>query len=84
MKRYPHCNIRKRPDDGQNAFAVYLNGTGWIGSLNALDNLSMYIYRGDQADTPEDAGCCNRSGHHANSCSCGLELDRLYTQLLCR
>ncbi|MEZ4894090.1 MAG: LamG-like jellyroll fold domain-containing protein [Saprospiraceae bacterium] len=36
---------------GQNAFAVYLNGTGWIGSLNALDNLSMYIYRGDQADT---------------------------------
>lgn len=36
---------------GQNAFAVHLNGAGWIGSLMDLDNMSMYIYRGDQADT---------------------------------
>jgi len=36
---------------GQNAFSTYLNGAGWLGSLNALGNTSMYIYRADQADT---------------------------------
>ena len=36
---------------GQNAFSTYLNGAGWLGSLNTLGNTSMYIYRADQADT---------------------------------
>ncbi|MDO8971899.1 MAG: hypothetical protein Q7U74_14490, partial [Saprospiraceae bacterium] len=36
---------------GQNAFSTYLNGTGWLGSLNTLGNTSMYIYRADQPDT---------------------------------
>ncbi|MBC7773833.1 MAG: T9SS type A sorting domain-containing protein [Phycisphaerae bacterium] len=45
--KYPENDLMK----GQNAFATYLNGAGWLGSLNTLGNTSMYIYRADQADT---------------------------------
>jgi hypothetical protein len=45
--KHPQNDLMK----GQNAFSTYLNGTGWLGSLNTLGNTSMYIYRADQADT---------------------------------
>ena len=45
--KYPENDLVK----GQNAFSTYLNGAGWLGSLNTLGNTSMYIYRADQADT---------------------------------
>ncbi len=35
----------------QNAFATYFTGGGWLGSLTALNNTGMYIYRADQPDT---------------------------------
>lgn len=47
--------LLKHPDNdmlkAQNAFSVYLNGSGWLGSLNTLGNTSMYVYRADQSDT---------------------------------
>jgi hypothetical protein len=41
---------------GQNLFSVYLDGGGWIGSLNTLENTTMYIYRANTADTLQIAG----------------------------
>ncbi|MEI6412483.1 MAG: T9SS type A sorting domain-containing protein, partial [Bacteroidota bacterium] len=41
---------------GQNAFSIYFNGGGWLGTLNTLGNQSMYIYRADQADTLQVLG----------------------------
>jgi len=45
--KYPENDLMK----GQNAFSIYLNGGGWLGSLDTLRNPTMYIYRADQADT---------------------------------
>lgn len=36
---------------GQNAFSIYFNGGGWLGSLNTLNNSTMYVYRADVPDT---------------------------------
>lgn len=41
---------------GQNAFSMYFNGGGWLGTLNTLGNTSMYIYRANQADTLQMLG----------------------------
>jgi len=45
--KHPQNDLMK----GQNAFSIYLNGGGWLGSLDTLRNPTMYIYRADQADT---------------------------------
>ena len=45
--KYPENDLIK----GQSAFSIYLNGGGWLGSLDTLRNPTMYIYRADQADT---------------------------------
>lgn len=44
---YPENDLMK----GQNTFSTYLNGAGWLGSLNTLGNTSMYVYRADVPDT---------------------------------
>ncbi|MBK8554915.1 MAG: hypothetical protein IPL65_03690 [Lewinellaceae bacterium] len=36
---------------GQNAFSIYFDGAGWLGTLNTLQNSTMYIYRANQPDT---------------------------------
>lgn len=41
---------------GQNAFSVYVNNAGWLGTLNTLGNNSMYIYRANQPDTLQMLG----------------------------
>jgi hypothetical protein len=45
--RRPQNDLMK----GQNAFSIYLNGAGWLGSLNTLNNTTMYVYRADVPDT---------------------------------
>ena len=45
--QFPQSDLMK----SQNAFSIYFNGGGWLGTLNNLDNNSMYIYRANQADT---------------------------------
>ncbi len=49
---YPANDLLK----GQNAFSVYFNGGGWLGTLETLDNKTMYIYRADQPDTLQMLG----------------------------
>ena len=49
---YPENDLMK----GQNAFSIYFNGGGWLGSLNTLGNTSMYIYRANQPDTLQMLG----------------------------
>jgi len=44
---FPQSDLMK----SQNAFSIYFNGGGWLGTLNNLGNTSMYIYRANQADT---------------------------------
>ncbi|MEY4202959.1 MAG: hypothetical protein RL013_662, partial [Bacteroidota bacterium] len=43
------------PEDGliksQSAFSSYVTGTGWAGSLTAVNNTSMYNYKSDVRDT---------------------------------
>ncbi len=41
---------------GQNAFSIYFNGGGWLGTLNTLENTTMYIYRANLADTLQTLG----------------------------
>jgi hypothetical protein len=50
--QYPQNDLMK----GQNAFSVYVNNAGWLGTLNALGNSSMYIYRANQPDTLQMLG----------------------------
>jgi hypothetical protein len=45
--KYPQNDLMK----GQSNFSIYLNGSGWFGTLNDLGNKTMYIYRADQPDT---------------------------------
>jgi hypothetical protein len=45
--KHPQNDLMK----GQNKFSVYLNGAGWLGTLDTLGNKTMYIYRADQPDT---------------------------------
>lgn len=50
--KYPQNDLMK----GQNAFSIYFDGAGWLGTLNNLDNTSMYIYRANQPDTLQMLG----------------------------
>jgi len=50
--KYPHQDLIK----GQNNFSVFLNGGGWLGSLDSLRNPTMYIYRADLPDTLKMSG----------------------------
>lgn len=50
--QFPQNDLMK----GQNAFSVYVNNGGWLGSLNTLGNNAMYIYRADQPDTLQMLG----------------------------
>ncbi len=50
--KHPQNDLMK----AQNAFSIYFNGGGWLGTLNTLNNTSMYIYRANQADTLQILG----------------------------